>query len=92
MDKKWVFITVILAILILVVSGELYLYFTNKQKNTTAQKATPALPLPDELAETFDPTVNSAVFSIDSVNSDDDVLNLDYAWPDSYASKKITVL
>ncbi|HET7098795.1 MAG TPA: hypothetical protein VFI61_01015 [Patescibacteria group bacterium] len=92
MDKKWIFITVILGILILVLAGELYLYFTNKQKITSVtQKATPALPPPDELSIEFDPTVNSAVFNIDFVNADDSVLHLDYAWPESLAVMKVKV-
>lgn len=79
---------IVLGFLILVVSGEIFLYFRNSQIYLSKQKVVPtsspvakSLNLPTELSTDFDPTQNSPVFKIESVDAGNKVLGLKIVWP-----------
>lgn len=46
------------------------------------------LPLPAELTTNFDPSVNSAVFKVDSVNTEKETLGLVVVWPNSWEGRR----
>lgn len=101
MDKKSLALISVFAVLCLVLVGEISLYFRGSKNtvkvdvagfiNPTA-KISPATSsiLPRELVENFDPTVNTPIFKIISVDEAKKTIKLRVIFPENYAIKEVT--
>lgn len=64
---------------------------SNNKVALSNQEPTPSaepLPLPAELTTNFNPSVNSAVFKVESVNTEKETLGLIVVWPNSWEGRR----
>lgn len=80
MDKKWkIFIAVISVVIVVLVVEGFFLYRNIKSTN----KEVVVLELPDELTSGFNPTENTPVFRIESIEKENKTLNMKFVYPKS---------
>lgn len=90
MNKKWLFIIIIISILGLVLVGLVFIYFRNREITRNKPEAETILTLPEELSTNFDPTINTPMFEITSANENEKTLDLVMIFPENRIPKEIT--
>lgn len=83
MGRKKAILFVVIGVLIIVLSAELFLYLKYKQTIPNTQQEKSVLNPPAELSDNFDPTINSPVFKIESINAGKKSLGLKFVYPPS---------
>lgn len=90
MGKRKIFVLVVLGFLTLVVAGEVFLLLSkNKKQNILTDTEVPLGP-PEELSTNFDPTKNTAMFVIESVDAILGTLKLKFVFPHTWEGRRVT--